>query len=105
MQKTKLLPGTTKPKLSDLLQRRGQTLEAYAAELGIKHDTALEMHCVMQGVQKDLVILEKLEPSKPVEAPEKLPEEPAKRRRPKNALVDLTTLVHKGTGGSTEDEG
>lgn len=112
MQKTKHSPGSAKPRLTDLLQRRGQTLDTYTTELGIRHDVALEMHCVMHGIEKDLAmpvaektVAEKIEEiiakADVKNAPSRTLGVPVKSKRAKSALVDLTTLVHQ-KGSDTE---
>jgi hypothetical protein len=117
MQKTLLRPGTPKPRLSDLLHRRSQTIAQYTSELGISHDVALEMHCVMHGIVKDVSLPASVKDVIVVQAPAGTREEDLfepveevekrKKKKPvKNALVDLTDLVHGGKPGTdTSDEG
>lgn len=117
MQKSSLRPGTPKPRLSDLLQRRNQTVAQYSNELGITHEAALEMHCVMHGVVKDVAfpvpdvvtkVEIKLDVKETEKAVEKLVAEKKKEKEKakpvtKNALVDLTDLVHSGRTSTDEE--
>ena len=115
MQKSSLRPGTPKPRLSDLLQRRNQTVAQYSNEFGITHEAALEMHCVMHGVVKDVAfpapaavtkVEIKLDVKETEKAVEKLVAEKKKEKaKPvtKNALVDLTDLVHSGRTSTDEE--
>lgn len=58
MQKTPTLrPGQTCPKLSDLLSRRGQTLSDFMSELDLSSDKELEVHCLMNLLEKDVTPL------------------------------------------------
>ena len=99
--------GAAKPRLSELLHRRGQSVAAFAKELGLKTDESLQMHCTMHGIHKDMVLAPAVETVAP--KLEKPVQQSKKKPAVKNALVDLTTLVHAGaaaiSGNDSPDEG
>jgi ADP-ribosylglycohydrolase len=102
MQKTPTLrPGQQRPRLSELLRRRSQTLSEYAREALLHTDDAVQMHCLMHGIDKDIDLPKPANVVAPVkqaeETQEKL-EKPTKKSELKNALKDLAKQEVKKMG-------
>lgn len=93
MQKTPTLrPGQQRPRLSELLRRRSQTLSEFAEEVNLESDEHVQMHCLMHGIDKDVSLPkpEKLaKPTKAILVTKESATEKQKKSELKNALKEL----------------
>lgn len=100
MQKTPTLrPGQQRPKLSEILRRRSQTLNDFMVEVNLASDDHVQMHCLMHGIEKDITHVAATKKDDLLE-----PEKPAKKKAElKNALKELAKAEVKKMGPAEGD--